>query len=233
MSAHPPGYRTLASLSRINLLFQLQQRGTMTVGDLADATGLHPNTAREHLDRLIGDGFVTCEPEHKDTKGRPRMLYSAAAGADHRVGSIREAKVQAALHRADQLRRLFPITDVTHSEPGTPAACGAALQRQLDALEDHLDQSGFDSVMADDGLRVHLHDCPYSAMVSAHPEVCGVHFRLIQGVLDQADGPIRAEALHILEGPNTCTVDLERTDTETVADARPGTEIIIHGVLKL
>ena len=239
MVPHPPSYRTLASLSRINLLHQLQQRGTMTVGDLAEATGLHPNTTREHLDRLIGEGFVTCEPEQRDIKGRPRMLYSAATGVDHQAGSIRVAKVDAALRRADQVRRMLPV------EPIATAACiHSPLQRQLDALDDHLDQSGFEAQLDEDGLHIHLHDCPYYDMVKAHPEVCDVHFRLLQGVLDQADGPLTAQQLHPLVGPNTCTLDLHSTDhstgpgTDPSADPeapnpQPATAIIIHGVLTL
>ena len=51
--------------------------------DLAEATGLHHNTTREHLNRLIHDGFDTCLAESKEFKGRPRMLYSFATGTDH------------------------------------------------------------------------------------------------------------------------------------------------------
>lgn len=80
MSSHPAsGYHTLASFSRIHLLHFLRQRGTMTMGDLAEATGLHHNTAREHLQRLISDGFVTRQPENKESKGRTRIQYRATA----------------------------------------------------------------------------------------------------------------------------------------------------------
>lgn len=235
MNARPASYRTLASLSRITLLFQLQQRGTMTIGDLADATGLHPNTAREHLDRLVGEGFVTVTAEHRDSKGRPRKLYSAAAGADHGAGSIREAKLAEAQHRADQLRRLFPLKPAGAPETAPAGHCSGS-QRQMDALEDHLDRSGFNAELDGDGVHMHLRDCPYIDMVRVHPEVCGVHFGLIQGVLDQAEGPLQALELHVLEGPNLCTVDLETRDAVAV-DAQPAQaaepSIIIHGVSTL
>ncbi|TFC91547.1 metalloregulator ArsR/SmtB family transcription factor [Cryobacterium sp. TMT3-29-2] len=208
-------YRTLASFSRIQLLFFLQQRGTMTVGDLAEATGLHHNTAREHLQRLIGDGFVTCQPESKDSKGRPRMLYSAtAAGPDRADGSIRAAKVEAAERNGDQVRRMLRVEAVIHSP----------LQRQLDALDDHLDQSGFDArleIDGTDGNRVHLHECPYSEMVKAHPEVCRVHFGLLKTLLEVTEGPLSADALHPLVAPDTCTLDLHRSDAKPGTDAEP------------
>jgi len=190
-------YRTLASISRITLLLHLQRRGTMTVGDLAEAAGLHPNTAREHLQRLVDDGFITCQPETRQTKGRPRMLYSAAAGAIE-PGSVRAAKAEAAERRGDLVRRLLPI-EAVESSPR---------QHQMDALDDHLDASGFDSDHDPDGAHVHLHDCPYSEMVKLHPEVCTVHFGLIKSLLEQTDGPLRADQLHPLVGPDVCTLDL-------------------------
>lgn len=176
----------------------------MTVGDLAEAAGLHHNTTREHLQRLIRDGFVTREVEHRETKGRPRILYSAATGADSRDGCVRETQAQASELRGDQVRQLLPIEAILHSP----------LQRQVDALDDHLDQTGFDAKLDSDGRHVHLHECPYSEMAREHPEVCRVHFGLIRGVLEQTAGPLSADALHPFVGQNTCTLEISRTDYE-------------------
>lgn len=207
MSQHPsPGYRTLASFSRITLLFHLQQRGAMTVLDLTEAAGLRGSAIREHLQRLIGDGFVTWEVEPREVKGRPRLLYSAAAGADRRVGSVRESKALAAERRGDQLRHMLPIEAIR----------SPALQRQLDTLDDHLDRTGFDAKLDGDGRHVHLHECPYSEMAKAHPEVCRVHFGLLKGILEQTDGPLSADAMHAFVEPNTCTLDIGRTDVGAV-----------------
>ncbi|MBC7443574.1 MAG: helix-turn-helix domain-containing protein [Ramlibacter sp.] len=219
-SSHPgSSYRTLASFSRIQLLHFLQQRGTMTVRDLAEATGLHHNTTREHLHRLIHDGFVTCLPESKDCKGRPRMLYSFAAGAEHSDGSIRAAKTQTAERHGDQVRRMLRVEAVIHSP----------LQQQLDALDDHLDETGFDAKLDADGEHVHLHECPYSEMVKAHPEVCRVHFGLLRSLLEATEGPLSAEALHPLVEPDTCTLDLHRAQAETAAESDPAPAFIYHG----
>jgi len=191
----------------------------MTVGDLAEASGLHHNTTREHLHRLIGDGFVTCQPESKDSKGRPRMLYSASAGPAQAAGVIRAAKVEAAQRRGDQVRRMLRVEAVIHSP----------LQRQLDALDDHLDESGFDARLDGDGEHVHLHACPYIDMVKLHPEVCRVHFGLMKSLLEVTHGPLSAEALHILVEPNTCTLDLHRSDEDPI-DESESVPTIYHGV---
>ena len=229
MAAQPPSYKTLASLSRMNLLYQLQSRGTMTVNDLAEATGLHHNTAREHLDRLINEGFVTCAPETRDSKGRPKMLYSAASGVSTELGSIRARKIAAAQERADQLRRMLPLLTVSQH---TFAGCtGPAAQRQLDALDDHLDQSGFDASVAANGTQLNLHDCPYSEMVKDHPEVCAVHYRLIQGVLEQADGPLRAVSLNLINAPHLCVIDVVALSADaltTSGEASPPSNGIVR-----
>ena len=76
MTSRVSAYRTLASESRMHILHVLQgQDEPITVDAVAQAVGLHINTAREHLDRLVDGGFVTRESEVRTTRGRPRMLY--------------------------------------------------------------------------------------------------------------------------------------------------------------
>lgn len=71
-------YRALASDKRVSMLHALQRSDSpLGVDELAAAVGLHVNTAREHLERLIDSGFVASEPELRTTRGRPRILYSA------------------------------------------------------------------------------------------------------------------------------------------------------------
>ena len=76
MTSRVSAYRTLASESRMHILHVLQgQDDPITVDAVAEAVGLHINTAREHLDRLVDGGFVTRQSEVRTTRGRPRMLY--------------------------------------------------------------------------------------------------------------------------------------------------------------
>ena len=78
VSRRVSAYRALASDKRVSMLHALQRsEGPLGVDELAAAVGLHVNTAREHLERLIDSGFVASEPELRTTRGRPRILYSA------------------------------------------------------------------------------------------------------------------------------------------------------------
>ena len=71
-------FKALASRSRLGLLHELQTRGALTVAALAAATGLHPNTAREHLHRLVDVGLVRADPIPRMRRGRPELLYRPA-----------------------------------------------------------------------------------------------------------------------------------------------------------
>src|SRR5262249_36314948 len=53
-----------------------------TAHEIAAATGLHSNTARFHLEALVGDGLAVRETQSRSTPGRPGTTYRAAgAGA--------------------------------------------------------------------------------------------------------------------------------------------------------
>ena len=45
--------------------------------EIASQAGLHPNTARFHLDALVHSGLVSRERQQRESLGRPSMAYSA------------------------------------------------------------------------------------------------------------------------------------------------------------
>lgn len=67
--------------SRADVLGHLRSVGdSVSVTDVAEAVGLHPNTTRFHLDALASAGLVSRESESRSKPGRPRVLYSAVGG---------------------------------------------------------------------------------------------------------------------------------------------------------
>ena len=50
------------------------------VREVADRMGLHPNTARFHLDALVDAGLAVRAPQARTAPGRPSTGYQAAAG---------------------------------------------------------------------------------------------------------------------------------------------------------
>src|SRR5690606_37324239 len=111
-------------------------------------TGLHPNTAREHLHRLIEAGLLRSETIPREGKGRPQLRYFA----EHK----------AAARYADRRKT------------------GRA--QQLDVLDSHMDQCGFAKVELRDTI-MEMHNCPFATLVANNPQVCQVHFVLVQASL--------------------------------------------------
>ena len=202
----------ISSYSRVQILHLLfeagseKTRGELSIGELCDATGLHPNTVREHLQRLIEGGYVIPSIEHRTTRGRPRTLYSAATGAPGASSPVARDKAKAAARRGDLMRSMLPdaATDL-----------GREATYQLDALVEHLEESGFEPVFDDQRLTVDLSPCPHAAGRSEdRPMLCRVHLELMQGVLNEAGGPLEAECVRDAVLPSDCTVQLRDTTAQ-------------------
>ncbi len=63
------------SSSRERLLREVEARGSASVAELSEATGLHENTIRGHLDRLCSDGFLRSERTPPSGRGRPSLRW--------------------------------------------------------------------------------------------------------------------------------------------------------------
>lgn len=212
----------ISSYSRVQILHLLfeagssQTRGELSITELCEATGLHPNTVREHLGRLIEGGYVIPTIEHRTTRGRPRTLYSAATGAPGASSPVARDKAKAAARRGDLMRSMLP--DVA-------SGLGRDATYQLDALVEHLEESGFEPVLDDQRLMVDLSPCPHAAGRSEdRPMLCRVHLELMQGVLKEAGGPLEAECVRDAVLASDCTVQLR----DTTASLIEGTESPRH-----
>jgi predicted ArsR family transcriptional regulator len=231
-----PAARTLASGSRVDLLHLLQDGAEHTIGELAAVTGLHENTTREHLQRLVADGFAQRQPEHRSVRGRPRMVYRAVSADDVHADPAAQRRLEESIARVALTRVLLEGYGHEVTSPAEAAqAAGRALavdpalralppagsvtvggDRQLDALEGHLDRLGFDPERDASQLAFHLYRCPFLDLARARSEVvCNVHLGLAQGVLDAVPGPTRTHRLLPFVGPEHCVLELTRDDTRT------------------
>ncbi len=200
MAIAAPGYSAISSYSRVEIMRLLQLRPQRTIAELTDATGLHANTVREHLQRLIDSGYVVGVPEHRTTRGRPRVLYSAVTDAES--SPVARHKVREAARRGDLMRRVLPTE---------PTILPDDAVHQLDALLDDLGDAGFDPLVDEESLTVDLTPCRYAG---AQPEqretLCAVHLGLMDAVLVQSGGPLRVEGLAPGCDPTQCVVHLSR-----------------------
>jgi predicted ArsR family transcriptional regulator len=73
-------HRALSCESRLVILrFLADADRALPIEEVVGSVGLHVNTVREHLDKLVAAGLVARRPEHRTIRGRPRLLYTALA----------------------------------------------------------------------------------------------------------------------------------------------------------
>lgn len=208
MGSMTGGYSAISSYSRVEIMHLIQERPRRTIAELAEATSLHANTVREHVQRLIDAGYVIAETEHRTTRGRPRVLYTAATGAEDASSPVAARRAQDAARRGDLMRRLYAGDSATAS--ATTGLAPDALH-QLDALVDDLGVAGFDPIVDEEALTVELTPCPHAAAAESRGILCGVHIGLMDSVLAQAGGPLRVEGVAAACDPSECVVHLSST----------------------
>ncbi|WP_455133874.1 helix-turn-helix transcriptional regulator [Microbacterium aurum] len=211
-TGRPTGYSAISSYSRVEILHLVQEQPQRTIAEIVAATKLHPNTVREHLQRLIDEGYVVAVAEHRTTRGRPRVLYSAADGVAA-TSAVQRRKVIAAAERGDLMRRVLPGED--------PELAPDALH-QVDALVEDLIDAGFDPLVDERELTIDLTPCAQATAQAAHREVlCQVHLELMQSVLAAAGGPLSIDGIRPSCDPNECVVQLMLADAGRTREAAP------------
>ncbi|MDQ2757303.1 MAG: helix-turn-helix domain-containing protein [Actinomycetota bacterium] len=187
----------------------------LSLAALSDATSLHVNTLREHLDALRQQGMVSRALAEPHGRGRPAWLYTAArATASH---GVREY-VSLASALADSIRRHSPDPAEEGREAGQgwgrdlaerlgpPLGPGAvAARRHVVGL---LDDLGFTSETTARVTSVRLTRCPLLDAAAANPEVvCSVHRGIVEGALSQWGSPEPVTLLAFSE-PGACRLRL-------------------------
>lgn len=212
--------------SRARVLAILQDAGTpLGVADVASRMGLHPNTARFHLDGLVDSGLVDRMTESRDEPGRPRALYSARPGSTQAgqrsyrllaeiltsyLASQTPKPGKAALEAGFTWGRYLAERPPPYQRTDTASA--------TEQLVHMLDEIGFDPEAQGSGRKreILLHHCPFREAALEHQEVvCSVHLGLMQGLLAELDSPLVAESLEPFVEPSLCVAHL---GTHTVKD---------------
>ncbi len=194
-------HQALASPSRVAILELLHSRGdAVGVDEVAEAVGLHVNTAREHLDRLVAVGFVEREREHRTVRGRPKVLYRSLGASPDGPTLVRS--------RLDEVL-VAGFGQALESPSAAARAAGRALidslprpaevprldaPGQLDALVHELEGLGFEATT--DGFDVHLTQCPLAHLAHNRAEVvCSAHLGMTSALADRLGGPLEVDGV--------------------------------------
>lgn len=184
----------------------------MGVAALADRLGVHPNTARFHLDALVRAGRVERAESVAAGRGRPAARYRALPVADREdrryevlaeilvesFGAVSAAQERAANAAAAWGRR--------HAERG-----GGDDASAFERLIAHFDEAGFAPHRTAPGV-VELHNCPFREVVEIGGDlVCAVHAGMVRGTLAGWGAAATLTALERFPRPGVCVARLEQT----------------------
>jgi predicted ArsR family transcriptional regulator len=203
------------SASRAAVLDAVRTRPS-TLAALSAATGLHPNTLREHLEALAHHHLVRRTPAPPSGRGRPAWVYEATGAAPAPAGSEYAGlagALAAGLHRASA----SPWEDAVSA--GT--AWGGTLARGRLAGRPAGPESARAEVVgllaelrfapepaAQPGV-VRLTRCPLLDAAKEHPEVvCGVHLGIVRGALQELGADPGDTALQPFAEPGACRLTL-------------------------
>lgn len=208
--------------SRRRVLSALQDAGTpMCTDDVAARVGLHPNTARFHLDGLVADDLAARSVEARSRPGRPRTLFVAAPGdpaaGDRSYHLLANVMTGYLASTADDPAKTACDVGAEWgrylAEPVPPfrrASAGEA----VDLLVERLDGVGFQTRPEDTGdeVRLRVTHCPFLETAREHRDVvCSVHLGMMRGMLARVRAPLTVDSLDPLVEPTLCIAHLTRT----------------------
>jgi predicted ArsR family transcriptional regulator len=189
----------------------------LSIAEIAHRLGVHPNTARFHLDALLHAGHVEQVEAARGGPGRPPLVYRARSGMD--PAGPRSYRLLAAI-----------LAGELAADPDAPAraidagrAWGAGLadasaasgrltsEQAIAGLVALLEDLGFapERRPSAGGGQLGLRHCPFLELVeSGGGIVCWLHLGLMQGAMTALGAPVTVERLDPFAEPDLCLAHL-------------------------
>ncbi len=201
----------------------------VTVGEAAETTGLHPNVARHHLDKLANGGYLEVTQRSSSGAGRPAKVYRAVepelqlaleVGHDDILVTLlgkalsrlpdSEAAALAeevGVEFGKQMAANMVSTGADQSI-GSQKSFRSALHTVADALSAygfaaHAERQG-------DELRIVAGHCPFGDVAIEHPVICAVDRGMVKGLLSNMYGETEvALGASVAHGDDLCVTDIQ------------------------
>jgi predicted ArsR family transcriptional regulator len=191
------------------------------VADVARRLGIHPNTARFHLDALAAGGAAVRVLEPPSGRGRPRTVYHPRPGMDR--GGVRSYRLLAQIllshlssagpdpeDAAARAGRVWGGFLAERPAPSQHLTAGEAVGR-LTALLAGLGFAPDPGTDVPVPAVIRLRHCPFLELAEGYGQlVCQVHQGLMQGALAKLGAPVTAARLEPFAEPGACLAHLER-----------------------
>jgi predicted ArsR family transcriptional regulator len=213
-------HKALGDVSRFRMLEELRVGGPLDSRELGRRVGLHPNTVRSHVERLIEAGLVKTALAPHAGRGRPRILYEADSdSAQAQPGGYRLlaqilASYLASTDRpqavAESAGRAWGSYLTERAQPFTRVSADEATGRVVRLFA----ELGFMPEAIADGAerKILLHRCPFREVAESNQQVvCAVHLGMLKGALTEMGAPLEATRLDPFVEPTLCVAHLGRS----------------------
>lgn len=206
----------------IYLLIHAEEAG-LTASEVAEATGLHANVARHHLDKLVGGSYVEVTQRPSSGAGRPAKVYRASEPGlklEFDVGhdDILVTLLGKALSRLpdDEAAEMAEEVGVEFGKQmaaamGTSADGQRSFRSALHVVADALSAHGFAAHAERNGdeLRIVSGHCPFGDVAIEHPVICAVDRGMVKGLLRSLYGETEvALSASVANGDSSCVADV-------------------------
>lgn len=197
--------------TRGKIVAELRRRHSASAVDLAHEFGLSPNAIRQQLVVLERDGLVV-ETSVRRGPTKPTYEFSLTRAAEKLFPQQYDKMLSAVLREvreqngADGVNKIFAGIAKRAAEQTNSKATSATPEGKLAALTEHLREHGVSAEynLIEGGFELHEHNCPYSSVVSEHPEVCSV----IHNVLDATVGGEHRQTESLATGGKACRFEI-------------------------
>ncbi|KJY50429.1 helix-turn-helix transcriptional regulator [Bifidobacterium mellis] len=207
-----------------------EQTGTgLTAQQIGAAFGIHPTTARFHLEHLVEQGEAVRRRNDSDGqsagRGRPPVIYSRTSTnhtQEDMISSLCMAletacpdtgsRDRAALKAGQAWGRALARQSRGNAKKGMSSSMTQTLLNTLATL-------GFAPVAAEpDSASLYLTSCPFLDSVNAHPIICTIHLGMVQGIVEGSSMAARDKkasvSLKPLSSPKGCFLKAATADNQ-------------------
>ena len=199
----------------------------LTAGEVSEATGLHANVARHHLEKLAGGSYVKISQRQSSGAGRPAKVYQAVEPElflDFDVGhdDILVTLLGKALSRLPQEEAAELAEEVglefgkqMASKMGDTTDSQRSFRSALHVVADALSAHGFAAHAEREGdeLRIVSGHCPFGDVAIEHPVICAVDRGMVKGLLGSLYGATEvALPSSVARGDDECLADVSQAE---------------------
>ena len=171
--------------TRQQIINYLQANRLSTSAELAQALQLTAANIRHHLSILEKEGFIeTVGQQSGRGRGRPLQVYALAEHAlQDNLAGLASALLEMLAVTGDAPEHLGAVATKLLGPLDFAPQGHARLNQAVDQLNARNYRAKWEA--SPTGPRIILRNCPYAAILSAHPELCQLDAEILAQLLDQ------------------------------------------------